>query len=142
MARYDDNPWARLEELAQGMDRLGDAQQGCPGGLRQPLANVLETAEAFVIEVELPGVRQEDVAVELTGTKLVVAGETRLEKDAQGGEYHVMERCHGPFGRRFVLPRGVDGERVSAVFAQGLLTITVPKKKRDSNRTITIEISD
>lgn len=147
MAKYDDNPWNRLEELAQGASRLAEGLSGamdCHGGvqLRQPVANVLETAEGFVIEVELPGVRQEDVTVELTGNKLAVMGQAHLEKDVDGGVYHVMERCPGPFGRRFVLPRGVDGEHVNAVFANGLLTLTVPKKTRDTKKTIRIEISE
>jgi len=142
MARFDDNPWARLEDLAQGADRLSEPSSPGGGRLRQPVANVLETAEAFVIEVELPGVRQEDIAVEMTGNKLSVVGEACLEKDVDGGVFHVMERTHGPFGRRFTLPQGVDEASVSAVFAHGLLTLTVPKKRRDSAKTIRIEISD
>ncbi|BBD09785.1 Hsp20/alpha crystallin family protein [Desulfovibrio ferrophilus] len=147
MAKYDDNPWIRLEELAQGTGRIAE---GLSGGvdshgrmqLRQPVANVLETADGFVIEVELPGVRQEDVTVELTGNKLAVIGEVHLEKDVDGGVFHIMERSNGPFGRRFVLPQGLDGDHVNAVFAHGLLTLTVPKKIKDMKKTIRIEISE
>lgn len=146
MAKYDDNPWDRIEALAQGMDRLSEGLPGrmeSRGGmhLRRPVANVVETVVGFTIEVELPGVRQQDVSVELVGGKLSVLGETSLEKDVEGGVFHVMERSHGPFRRRFVLPGEVDADHVSAVFANGLLTITVPKKIKEMKKTIRIEIS-
>ncbi|MBU1003957.1 MAG: Hsp20/alpha crystallin family protein [Proteobacteria bacterium] len=147
MAKYDDNPWDRLEALAQGMDRIAEGLSGrmesrAGRHLRQPLSNVLETADGLTIEVELPGVRQQDVAVELVGRKLSVFGETRLNNDVEGGVYNVMERCPGSFGREFVLPGELAADHVSAVFADGLLTITVPKQVRDRKRTVRIEISD
>jgi len=94
-----------------------------------PAADVLETAEAFVITVELPGVEREDVAVEVKSRTLWVYGERRFQTFPEGeGVYHSLERSYGPFARRFALPKGVDRGAVKAVFRNGLLEISLPKE--------------
>lgn len=129
MAKYDWNPWDVLGGAGSGSRRgPGGVAPGGPGGVREPLADVVETAAAYVVEVELPGVRREDIGLEVAGRELVVFGTARQERDAEGGVYLVMERAHGAFGRRFLLPRDVDPGAVSAVFEAGLLTVTVPRR--------------
>ena len=103
-----------------------------------PAADVLETREAFVIFVELPGVTHEAVAVEIKTRTLWVYGE-RPHEGAEGA-YHSLERPHGPFARRFTLPKGVDRAGARAVFKNGVLEITLPKE-RPENRCRRIPIS-
>ncbi len=130
MGKYDWNPWEILGGAAGGARRgpLGAAPGG-PGAVREPPADVVDTPSAYVIEIELPGVRREDIGLEARGREIVVFGTARQEKDAEGGVYLVMERARGAFGRRFLLPRGVDAAGVHAVFEAGLLTVTVPKRR-------------
>jgi HSP20 family protein len=97
-----------------------------------PLADITETAQALVVRIELPGVAPDQVLVEIADGALVVRGE-RLP-DSVGREdadtaYHLMERAHGAFARRFALPEDADGEAISAVLREGLLTVSVPKRR-------------
>jgi HSP20 family protein len=130
MGKYDWNPWEALGGAGAAPRRApGRVAPGAPGAVREPPADVVETPSAYIIEMELPGVRREDIGLEASGREIVVFGTARQEKDAEGGVYLVMERAHGAFGRRFLLPRGLDARGVSAVFEAGLLTVTVPKRR-------------
>ncbi len=138
MAKLNWNPWMGLSDIKEELDRVvAEATRGGrhPGGLSgaayfwTPTADVLETAGAFVISVELPGVDRQDVAVEVKSRTLWVYGERRFEKPREAeAVYHSLERSHGPFARRFNLPKGVDRGAVGAVFASGVLEITLPKE--------------
>lgn len=133
--------WRGMDEFREQMDRMLDAaSQGptlpgaaCPGYVWMPLADITETAQSLVVRIELPGVAPEQVLVEVADGALVVRGER--PSDSACGEdaetvYHLMERAHGPFARRFPLPEDVDGEGICASLREGLLTVTVPKRSR------------
>ncbi len=144
--------WCGADEFREQMDRLLDAaRQGmapsgaCGAGyVWVPLADVLETAQALVARIELPGVAPEQVLVEVADGALVVRGErppdsvTREDADTA---YHLMERAHGAFARRFPLPDDADGEGISAVLREGLLTITVPRRSpaKPTRRTLSLD---
>lgn len=132
------DPWSNMDEFRQQVERLLDEGRGgisplaASGGyVWAPLADVLETPQAFIAQVELPGIRPEQVLVEIVDGDLVVRGERPFERAQDREEpepaYHLMERAHGTFARRFPLPAGVNGEEVSATLSDGLLVITVPK---------------
>ena len=103
-----------------------NAAKDCPYTW-QPVADVVETAVAFRVTLELPGVSREDVTVEAQGRFLVIQGERRFEKDPDGGLYQVLERSYGPFSRRFALPKGVARSEIVAVMKDGLLVVVVPR---------------
>lgn len=138
MAKLNWNPWVGLSGIKEELDRVvaeATRRGRHPGGMSgaayfwTPTADVLETANAFVITVELPGVDRQDVAVEVKSRTLWVYGERRFEKPCEADAvYHSVERSHGPFARRFTLPKGVDRGAVGAVFAAGVLEITLPKE--------------
>jgi HSP20 family protein len=93
----------------------------------QPLADVYETAEGFVVLVELPGVDQEDVEIQLDGDSLTVRGQRRIAESARPECYHRMERSYGSFSRSFQLNAEVHPDAVTAHFTDGLLRLEVPK---------------
>jgi HSP20 family protein len=142
MAKLNWNPWMGLADMKAELERvMGEAARKgrAPMAMSEkvyfwaPAADVLETGDAFVITVELPGVEREDVAVEVKTRTLWVYGERRFVKDCNGdGVYHALERSYGPFARRFTLPKGVDRAGVSAVFKNGLLEISLPKECREA----------
>ncbi len=146
MAKLNWNPWMGMADMKAELERVlaEAARRGrAPSALAEkayfwaPNADVLETAEAFIITVELPGVEREDAAVEVKNRTLWVYGERRFTKLCDGeGEavYHSLERSYGPFARRFTLPKGVDRAGVSAVFKNGLLEITLPKEHPETRR--------
>jgi HSP20 family protein len=127
------NPWSEMDELRQQMERLFDeareARNRCSsaGYVWAPVADVLETAEAVIVQVELPGIAPEQVVVELHDGDLLVRGERPCEHERPGHAYIMVERAHGAFSRRFALPTGVDGAGISAVLSEGLLTVTIPR---------------
>lgn len=145
MGKLNWNPWIRIEDFKDKMDRLVDEinlrRRHEKTYLWQPAANVMETREAYILEVELPGTNREDVVLEVMEDDLWVYGEQRFEKDVEGGVYHVLERFHGPFARKFSLPGGVDGEKVSATFENGVLTVTVSKKRGEQKDHVRIKVT-
>lgn len=96
-------------------------------GLWQPVADMAEGRDAWVIEVELPGLRRAEIVIEIRPGELWVYGEGRQDGDGPAGRGLVRERRRGPFARRFDLPTGVDGQRIFAAYGNGLLTVTLPK---------------
>lgn len=94
----------------------------------QPRCDLAETAAALIVEVELPGVEEQDVHVEVEGDTLRISGTRRTTVERQERHYHHMEQSYGSFTRTLRLPRTVDREAIQANFAAGVLTITLPKK--------------
>jgi HSP20 family protein len=99
-----------------------------------------ETNDAYVVDVELPGVKPEDTEVTLDGQTLVIRGHygTEHEEDGKGGRYLVRERQSGTFGRAITLPGGIDADKVTSSFANGELTITLPKLAEAKARRIPV----
>jgi HSP20 family protein len=110
-----------FEESLKGRLELEAAGRGF-----EPPADVYETAEGFVMLVELPGVEQEDVEIQAEADRLTVRGERRVGA-ARPESYHRMERTYGTFSRSFPFPSEVDPESVSAQFKDGLLRLEVAK---------------
>ena len=137
MAKLHWTPWMALAEM--GRDAEGMAE-GPPAGPKegayvwQPVADMVETPAEFRVTLELPGVNRQDVTVEIRGRYLVVAGERHFEKEAGGGLYQMLERCYGPFSRRFALPRGVSRAEITALMKDGLLVVVVPKARPERLR--------
>ncbi len=94
-----------------------------------PAADAYETAEGFVVEVELPGVRDEEVEVHATECDLVVRGERRPEDSSRPDRFMRMERSFGPFGCAFRFQEPVDTARVQARLEDGLLQVVLPKAR-------------
>src|SRR5687767_5486827 len=118
------DPLRDLLNLQERMNRLFEdslasvrhpaATLGSPGWT--PLADVYETAEAFVVQVDLPGLREDDLEVHVDGDQLVLRGERRPLEKARPESFHRMERSYGPFSRTFQLTAEVDPDRVTAQF--------------------------
>lgn len=98
-----------------------------------PPAEVFETPDAYVVNVELPGLGQEDVKVSQTNNILTVRGARRFKKAAEESTYHSSERVYGTFERLFPLPSNAQPERMKNRFNSGILQISIPKAKSDSS---------
>lgn len=98
-----------------------------------------ENADSLRFVVELPGVPEENISVELENGVLKISGE-KTENRTEGDEdrYYVQERSFGSFSRSFTLPRSIDGAAVEAVFKSGVLTVTLPKAAESKGRKIEI----
>lgn len=91
-----------------------------------PEVDVVELPDRYVLVMDLPGVKREQLLVELTGTKLVVSGDKPVRHPPEG-KAKTTERGAGPFRREFLLPTASDGGAVSAKLAEGVLTVEVPR---------------
>ncbi|KAF0895234.1 hypothetical protein E2562_008572 [Oryza meyeriana var. granulata] len=129
-----DDPFRVLEQSPLGVvPRPAAGVAGDPavasGAVALARCDWKETPEAHVVTVDVPGVRREDVRVEVDEASRVlrVSGERRAEEERDGERWHRAERAAGRFWRRFRMPPGADVGRVAARLEEGVLTITVPK---------------
>lgn len=103
-----------------------------------PAVDIKETEDALVLRAELPGLTKDDVKITLENQVLTLSGERKFEKEAKGESYHRIERSYGAFTRAFTLPTHVKTEKVDATFADGVLTVTLPKMEESKPRHIAI----
>jgi HSP20 family protein len=92
-----------------------------------PLADAYEAPDNFVVMIEIPGLSEEDVELQVEADQLVVRGERRLGAQARPDNFHRMERSYGAFVRVFRFGTDVDPERVGVQFRDGLLRVELPK---------------
>ncbi len=104
----------------------------------QPAVDVFEGKDAIKIVAELPGVKPEDVRLSLENNLLTIRGEKKQEAEERSERLHRYERSYGSFERAFVLPSSVDGEKISAEYRDGVLTVLVPKAERARPREIPV----
>ena len=104
-----------------------------------PEANVVETDKAVEVTMELPGMKPEEVKVEMTDGRLCVSGEKREEKEEKGKTFHRMERRTGAFRRLISLPAVVDDAKAEATFAEGVLKVALPKSLEAAPKAIEVK---
>jgi len=107
-----------------------------------PTFEVTETKGAYLFRADLPGVKEQDLEISLTGTRLSISGHREQERHEQGDTFYASERSYGSFTRSFTLPEGVDAENVTADLKSGVLTLTVPKKPDVQPKKIAIGAGD
>lgn len=129
-SRWD--PFGDLLVLHEQLGQLVGAD--APGWT--PPVDLYETAHAYVLTAELPGLRRDQVEIHADGSRLVIRGQRDSSGAgaASGEQYHRVERGHGRFSRAFTLPEPIDVERITADLAEGLLTVTIPKAATESRR--------
>jgi len=136
-ARWD--PLDEMQQISSQLTRLLDGSGDLAGLLGEgfiPLADVEETDDAYVVELELPGVKKDDIEISLSGRRLVVSGE-RKEKE-RVGILRRRERTVGRFACEVTVPGDVDEDAVEAHLDGGVLTVRLPKPERDRLRRIEI----
>lgn len=133
MARKDS--WPSLPfQLSQEVDRLFDELIYRPWGVPRPSEEVwspqldlYETETAFVLEADLPGVKEEDVSVTVENDELVLQGQRAFEQAATRGNFYRSERRSGHFVRRLRLATSIDQKQIRVEFRNGVLRVTLPK---------------
>ena len=138
------NPWSDFETFRQALNpivdlpfpRLFDNGHHEPW---QPRTDISETDAAYVVEVDLPGMTIHDISVQLDGTTVVIAGQRQSAKSESVNHHPRVERPCGTFQRAFTLPTAVQRDEVQATYANGVLTITVPKAEAARPRKIMVQ---
>jgi HSP20 family protein len=106
-----------------------------------PAVDILETENELIFKVDGAGMNLKDINIQLENGALTLKGERKFEKDEKVKGYHRIERSYGTFARSFTLPDTVNPEGVHADYAQGVLTITLPKQERAKPRPIKVNVS-
>ena len=103
----------------------------------QPVVDIYETIEEFIVKAELPDVAESDINITVEGNVLKVNGARRLKRE--GRNYHQVERPYGGFSRAFKLPETVNGTEIRATLKDGILKVILPKRTAESPQHIEIK---
>ena len=114
-----------------GLEPFGLARAG---DLFSPSLDVVESDKEIKVSVELPGMDEKDIDVQVFRDMLVISGEKRQEQEEHGQNFWRMERSYGSFRRTIPLPGEVDVDKADAVFGKGVLTVTLPKATTGQTR--------
>jgi HSP20 family protein len=138
-------PLSEFEQVTERMRRMLEQTFGAfglPAPLTDregwsPLVDIEETDDAYVLEAELPGVKRDDVSIELVGNELMITGE--IKERAHKGTVRRQARRTGRFEYGVSLPAQVDPDKIEASLAEGVLTVRVPKSERAHRRRIELK---
>lgn len=130
------SPWSALERF---FDEFPVAySQNEKNGLFAPRCEVKETESAYFLRFDLPGMKKEEIHVDLNENRLTVSGERRSETKSEQDKVHFSEISYGSFTRSFTFPQPVDGEKVKAKFEDGILEVEVAKDSARVSRKISV----
>lgn len=137
-------PAREMMTLREAMDRLFDDAFTRPLSLTSsnwsiPAVDMYQTDNEVVVKAALPGIKADEVQINVTGEVLTIKGETKQESETKEKAYHIREQRWGAFERSIVLPTEVVADKAKADFENGILTITLPKAEEVKPKTISIK---
>jgi HSP20 family protein len=103
-----------------------------------PAFDVRETKDAYLFKADLPGFREQDIDINVTGNRLTVSGQREAEQAEDSDNYYCCERSYGAFTRSFTMPDGVNGDEIEADLKDGVLSLKVPKTAETQPKRIPI----
>jgi len=140
------NRWDPFSEIARLQDEMtrhwatgGNTDRRAAGFT--PPVDIFEDKEAIYLKAELPGVKPDEVNVNVENNILTLSGERKLEKNEDRNGYHRIERVYGNFTRSFALPNNVATDQVEATMNDGVLTVKIPKKSEAQPKRIEVKSS-
>ena len=145
--------WAPFREMDEMQKRLWslfgrswpvwrtEPEEGFTLAEWMPPVDIEESDKEYLIKAELPGMKKEEVKLQVEGGTLSISGERKAEKEEKGKKYHRVERSYGAFTRSFILPEGALAEKISAEFKDGVLMVHLPKEEKAKPRAIEVKVS-
>jgi len=142
VTRY--NPNRGVGELKRGFDFLNSilddfTNEQVNNSLQTPFKPAVNTRDgeyAYHIEADLPGMKKEDIKIELKDDTLVISGERNLKDEVKEDDYYKIESSFGSFSSSFTLPENIDSENIHAESKDGVLEITIPKLEKEKIDTV------
>jgi HSP20 family protein len=142
--------WEPFEELSTLQDRINRLFEGLmPEFVRgktsvvskwSPAVDIYEDKSNIYLDVEVPGMKKEDVKVKVEDKTLTVSGERKREREEKKEGYYRMERSYGSFYRSFYLPDNVDPTKIKAKYESGVLKLSIPKKEEAKPKEIPVDV--
>ena len=124
----------------ESFSRTADVDDDISMSAWKPSVDIYETDEAIFLKAELPGIKKEDVSVEIKDNVLTLRGERVEDKEIKEGSYFRKERCFGTFSRAFNLQHRVQPDKIKAKFKDGILEIEIPKPEEEKPKQITVNV--
>jgi HSP20 family protein len=137
-----DSSFADFDSVRREMLRLFDSVAGDPSG--QPGAgvfppmNITQDNDNFYVRAEIPGVRPNELSISAVRNRLSLAGKREIQREHDRVSYHRKERAEGAFNRTVTLPTDIDADKVDAQYADGILTLRLPKAEETKPRQIKV----
>jgi HSP20 family protein len=125
-----------LDPFRELMPRLWRGEE--IGAVYAPAFDVKETKDAYMFKADLPGIREEDLDINITGNRLTVSGKREAEQVEESETYFCSERTYGSFSRSFTLPEGIKADQVRAELKEGVLALHVPKTPEAQPKRISV----
>ena len=138
-----DSPFADFDNLRREMLRLLDAGDGdtfgdLGAGVFPPM-NITQDDNNFYLRAEVPGIKPKDISISAVRNRVSLAAKREIQRENERVSYHRKELPEGSFNRTVTLPMEVDAERVDAKYADGILTVTLPKAEEAKPRQIMVK---
>lgn len=132
-----------FDQVRREMMRLLDTATGegpveSAAGVFPPM-NITQDDDAFYLRAEIPGVKPAELSIAALRNRVTIAGKREIPREQDRVSYHRKERPEGAFNRAVTLPGEVDAERVDARYAEGILTLTLPKAEQAKPRQIAVK---
>jgi len=143
------NPLTERQELESQLATLFGLREATGNGGKEsltvaqwsPLVDIAETDHEYLIKVELPDMKKEDVRLRVEDDLLTISGERKFEKEDKGLKHHRIERAYGSFMRSFSLPEDADSSKVTADYKDGMLQVHLPKSQKATAKAIEIKVA-
>ena len=137
-------PWPAPWDLQDEFNRFFEGFGNGLGAVEEhftPAIDIRETDDAYIVEADVPGMKKEDVQIEVTDDVLTIRGERKDEHEEKRKDYHRIERQYGGFRRSISVPGEIKHDAVKAKFDDGVLRITLPKREDAKPRRIEVKAS-
>ena len=143
------NPFNSSADMEHRMNHLLDSlftngtlnDDGVVSARFVPATDIAELNDHYLVTVDLPGLKKDDIKITLEDKTLTISGEKKFENEEKKDSYHRVERGYGRFERSFTLPQSVRTEKIDAKYKDGVLSLTVPKTEEAKQRTIEVKVS-
>jgi HSP20 family protein len=139
LTRYE--PWGLLSQLQRELDR-NVAEGSTATAEWSPAVDIKEDADKFVIHADIPGVKPEEIDINMENGVLTIKGEKKSESKTEKEGYKRVERTYGSFYRRFSLPDTANAEAISASSKHGVLEIVIPKREAVLPKKINVKAAE
>jgi HSP20 family protein len=140
------NPFREMNEFRRSFDQLNNMLTDVEGTTKDaftsftPAVNTREGEFAYHVEIDLPGVKKEDIEINVQDNVVTLSGERNIKNEIKKEDYYKVESEYGKFERSFSLPENTDVENIHAETADGVLEVIIPKLKTVENKPKKIEI--
>lgn len=136
------DPFQEMKALLSWDPFRATRMPSLPEAQFMPAFEVKETKDGFLFKADVPGVKEADLDVQLTGDRLLISGKRESENTEKNETFYAYERSYGSFQRVFTLPQGIDAEHIKAELKDGVLTVLLPRTAAVAPKKIAVKAQE